>query len=315
MKSLSNISDILCENNYFYILTHKNPDGDTLGSAYAVCRALQLKGKKAKILCNDKMSEKYKFMEKYIHVQDFNPEFIISVDVADTSQLGESLMEYSDRINLCIDHHMTNRNYADVTFVDSISSSTSEIIYKLVKEMGLDIDKGIAECIYTGLSTDTGCFSHSNVTAQTHRIAADLIEKGIDLSSINDILFKKKSKNFLTLEASLYKTIEYFFQGKCAVMTLTLDMIKKSEVPENELEGIASIPRNIDGVEVGITIREKPQNEYRVSVRTTTHVSAVGICNSFGGGGHACAAGCTIRGDIENVRSKLLLCIKEYLRP
>lgn len=314
MKSLLNIAEIISSKNCFYILTHKYPDGDTLGSAYALCRALQQQGKKAKVLSDDVISKKYEFIKKYVQVEDFNPEFIISVDVADTSQLDDSLIKYADKIDLCIDHHLTNRNYADVTFVDSVSASTAEIIYSLIKEMNIAVDKEIAECIYLGISTDTGCFRYSNVTTQAHRITAELIEKGINLSGINKALFYTKSKTFLNLESMMYKSIEYFFQGRCAVMFVTVDMIKKSGVPENELDGIASIPKGIDGVDIGITIREKNEGIYKVSVRTCDNINATNICEEFGGGGHSCAAGFTMEGTLEDVRSKILLCVKEKLK-
>lgn len=314
MKSLSNIADILHSMDYFYILAHKYPDGDTIGSCYALCRALQNSGKKAKVLCSDKIPTKYHFMLDYVVNEEFEPQYVIAVDVADPKQIGDSLMKYSDNIDICIDHHMTNKNYAEVTFVDASSSSTAEIIYLLIKEMSGKIDREIAECIYVGISTDTGCFKYSNVTAQTHRISADLMETGIPLSRINKILFDTKSKELLDLQSMLFDSIEYFFDNRCAMMCLTKDMIEKSKISEQDLEGIASIPRGIDGVEVGVTLREKSKKVWKISIRTSENISAVSICEEFNGGGHICAGGFTINGEINIVRSKILLCIKDKLR-
>lgn len=313
MQSLADISKILGKYGKFYILAHKYPDGDAIGSSYALCRAFQSIGKKAKILMEDEIPSKYTFLERYIKKEDFEPEFIISVDIADVNQLGESLNKYSDKINLCIDHHITNKNYADNTFLDTSSASASEIIYALINEMGINVDKGIAECLYTGISTDTGCFKYSNVTAKTHRITADLIEKGIELSKINRILFDTKSRKFLKLESLIYNSLEYFFQGKCAMVFVTPEMLKQCNIMENEFEGIASIPRAIEGVYVGITIREKSLEVYKVSVRTSEKVSAVEICKQFGGGGHACAAGFTFEGKIDNLRMEILSCLEKKL--
>lgn len=314
MKSLLDIANILKSRDGFYILTHKYPDGDAIGSAYALCRALQRLNKRAKVLCSDEVPKKYKFIENYIEKEDFDARFIVSVDIADTNQLGVPLQKYADKVDLCIDHHMTNKNYSEVTFVDALSASTSEIIYGLIKNLGVEIDKEIAECLYIGVSTDTGCFKYSNVTAQTHKIAASLIEKGINLSKINKVLFDTKPKKLLNLEALMYKSIEYFFQSRCAIMFVTLDMIKNSGVLESELEGIASIPRGIEGVDVGITIREKPDGICKVSVRTSESINAVSICESFGGGGHACAAGFTFEGSIDDARSEILAVIEEKIR-
>lgn len=314
MKSLIDISGILKSRDGFYILMHKYPDGDAIGSAYGLCRALQKLNKKAKVLCSDEIAKKYKFIEQYIEKEDLDARFIIGVDIADTSQLGDALSQYADKIDLCIDHHMSNRNYADIVFVDALSASTSEIMYTLIKNLGVEIDKEIAECLYIGVSTDTGCFKYSNVTAKTHKIAADLIEKGIDLNRINRSLFDTKSKRMLNLEMLMYKSIEYFFKDKCAIMFVTLDMMKKSGIPENELEGIASIPRSIDGVEIGITVREKRQGICKVSVRTAESINAVSICEPFEGGGHACAAGFTFKGSIEEARAAILSVVKGKLR-
>lgn len=314
MKSLSNIADILYSRDYFYILTHKYPDGDTLGSAYALCRALQNSGKKAKVLYSDEMPNKYDFMLDYVVHEEFTPQCIISVDIADTKQLGDSLVKYSDNVDICIDHHITNKSYAEITFVNAAASSTAEIIYFFIKEMNVKIDKEMAECIYVGISTDTGCFKYSNVTAQTHRIVADLIELGMSLNKINKSLFDTKSKALLKLQGMLFSSIEYFFGNRCAMIFLTNDIIETAQVEEQDLEGIASIPRCIDGVEIGITLREKEKDVWKVSVRTTEDVSAVGICEKFNGGGHLCAAGFTIEGDMSTVKSRILLCLKDRLK-
>lgn len=314
MKSLLDISVILKSRDDFYILTHKNPDGDTIGSTYALCRALQKLGKRAKVLCSDEIPDRYKFVEQYVKKEDFEPRFIVSVDVASTNQFEGALLRYADSVDLCIDHHMTNKNYADITFVDAMSASASEIIYSLIKILGVDIDKQIATCLYVGVSTDTGCFKYSNVTAKTHKIAADLIEKGIDLGKLNKLLFDTKPKRFVNLEMLIYKSMKYFFQDRCAITLVTLEMMQKAGVSEDELEGIASIPRSIEGVEVGVTIKEKKVGVYRVSVRTQENVNAVGICERFGGGGHACAAGFTYEGNIENLHSDILAVIKEKIK-
>ena len=310
MKTLLEIADILKSKNCIYILTHRYPDGDTLGSAYALCRALQLIGKKCKVLCHDEIPSKLRFMNDYVKHEEFDPEYIISTDVADIKLLGDKLSVYSDKINMCIDHHMSNKSYADITFVDAMSAATAEIIYELIQSLGAPIDEETATCLYVGISTDTGCFKHSNTTAKTHKIAYELINKNINLSKINSELFEKKSKETLSVEYMVYNTLEYFFKGKCAVIRLTQNMLDSVGINDNELEGIASIPRQIDGVKIGITIREKKPNLFKISVRTTEDINAIEICETFGGGGHPRTGGCIIEGELEEVKEKLLSVIK-----
>ncbi len=310
MKTLLEIADILKSKNCIYILTHRYPDGDTLGSAYALCRALQLIGKKCKVLCHDEIPSKFRFMNDYVKYEEFDPEYIISTDVADIKLLGDKLLAYSDKINMCIDHHMSNKSYADIAFVDAMAAATAEIVYELIQNLGVPIDKEIASCLYIGISTDTGCFKYSNTTAKTHKIAYELINKNINLSKINSELFEKKSKEALSVEYMVYSTLEYFFKGKCAIIRLMQSMLDKAGINDNELEGIASIPRQIDGVKIGITIREKKSNLFKVSVRTTEDINAIEICEAFGGGGHPRTGGCTIEDDLENVKERLLTVIK-----
>ena len=315
MLSLSDIAEILKSKDKFYIFTHKYPDGDAIGSAYALCIALQTLGKRARVLIEDKDAKKYDFLEGYIKKEIFEEEFLISVDLADENQLEEHLREkYSGKINLCIDHHLTNSRYAAINFVNSNSASTAEIMYELIDKLDVNIEKKIAECLYVGVSTDTGCFKYSNVTAKTHRIAADLIEKGINLSGINRVLFDTKSKKFLKLEMFIYGALEYYFSDRCAVVTITSDMLKKSGILENELEGVASITRSIEGVEIGITIREKGDNFYKVSVRTAESLNAAKICEEFGGGGHSCAAGFSFYGSLDDLHKKIINCIEKKIK-
>jgi phosphoesterase RecJ-like protein len=249
-------------------------------------------------------------MNEYVKQEDFDPEYIISTDVADIKLLGEKLLIYSDKINMCIDHHMSNNSYADITFVDAMSAATAEIIYEIIQNMGMPIDEETASCLYVGISTDTGCFKYSNTTAKTHKIAYELINKNINLAKINSELFEKKSKEALSVEYMVYNTLEYFFRGKCAVIKLMQSMLNSAGISDNELEGIASIPRQIDGVKIGITIREKKSNLFKISVRTTEDINAIEICKIFGGGGHPRTGGCNIEGEFEEVKEKLLKTVK-----
>ena len=311
MTSLTDIATKLKEKDCFCILTHQYPDGDTLGSACALCKALQKTGKMAKVLNNNEIPKKYNFLFSGIINQDFMPEYIISVDVANTTLLGNNLSEYKDKINLKIDHHIETTPFAQTSYIDPTAASTAEIIYSLINAMYVSIDKDIANALYTGISTDTGCFKYANVTPETHKIAARMIELGADHYLINKIMFDTKSKHRIELEKLVYNSIEYYFESKCAVISITNKMLLESSVKdEGDLEGFASIPRKIEGVLVGVTLREKEDGVFKISVRTDEKLDASKICMHLGGGGHKAAAGCTVKGGIEKAKNQILQAIK-----
>ena len=310
--SLEKITDILKSKNYFYILTHQYPDGDTLGSAYALCIALQKMGKKAKVL-SDKHPEKYDILKTGVKEESFEPDYIITVDVADAQILAYSLKKFSDKIDLSIDHHALGQPFAKFQYIEPDSAATAEIIYKIIKMLGIEIDKNIATCIYTGISTDTGCFKYANATPRSYRIAADMLEVGIDAKNINRIMFDTKTRSRLEIERMVLDNIEFYFNSRCAIIYVTLDMIKKAHANDADLESLASIPRQIEGVLVGITMRQKDDGSFKVSIRTDDNIDSAKICKKLGGGGHQCAAGCSIKADLNSAKEALICAVKEFI--
>lgn len=295
------------------ILTHSNPDGDTLGSGYALCRALQALGKTAGVACSDDIPQKYAYMWRDMNRKEFVPEHIVAVDVADTKLIGRTLKDYKERIELCIDHHASNIMYAPCTLLNAEAGAAAEIIYELIKQLGVSFTSAMADCIYTGLSTDTGCFRYANASAATYRIAAEMIDSGADSAEINRKMFETKSKAYVALEKMAMDTLEMYFDDRCAMITLTQDMFKTSGMNDNESEGIAALPRQIEGVVVGVTLRERVEGGYKASLRTHAPVDAALICKAMGGGGHARAAGCQIKDTLENAKSLILSNIRRAL--
>ena len=289
------------------ILTHRNPDGDTLGSGFALLRALRQLGKRARLLNADPIGEKYAHLYKGLSEDNFEEEFIVSVDTAERKLLGDSFAElYADKVDLSIDHHGSTKLFAKKTYSEPDSASACEIIYAVIKALGAEIDKEIADCIYTGCSTDTGCFKYSNVTARTHRIAAELIEYGADHSRINEKMFDTKSINNIMLERMCYETLESFGDGKVAVITVTKEMLRKSGTDKSALDAIKPITRQIEGVEIGLTVKEEDNGAAGVSIRTGENYDASAICAHFGGGGHIRASGCEIKDTVENAKEKVI---------
>lgn len=310
---LNEISKILQENNNFYILTHKSPDGDTLGSAFALCFALQKINKNAKVLCNDEIPNKYNFLCENIIQQNFEPEYVISIDISDTQLLGENLDRFVDKIDLCIDHHQSNSHFSKYWYIEKNSASTAEIIYKIIENLNVKIDRNIANCIYTGISTDTGCFRQSNTTARSYRIAAILIDSGADAFKINKIMFDTKTKAKFAIEKIVIENIEFFFNNICAIISINYEDIVKIGVCESDFDGISSIPKQIEGVLISAFIREQKPGIFKISMRTDESIDASEICAKLNGGGHRCAAGCTINGDFFAVKNKLLTTIGSYI--
>ncbi|HZJ77760.1 MAG TPA: bifunctional oligoribonuclease/PAP phosphatase NrnA [Clostridia bacterium] len=312
--NLTQVVELLHEKDNILILTHSHPDGDTLGSGYALCKALRDKGKNANVKCGDTIPKDYNFIVNHIKQQDFNPEFIVAVDVADEKLLGDEFEKlYSQKIDLCIDHHSSNTGYAKKAYIDPKSAAAAEIIYDIICMMDIEIDKYIADCIYTGVSTDTGCFRYSNTSSRSHRIAAAMIDAGADTSEIDRVFFETKTKSYAQLERLALDTLEMHFDDRCAIMTVTQEMLSKTGSNSGECDKISSLPRQIEGVFVGATIREQEDGGVKVSVRTHPPVDAAQLCRKMDGGGHIRAAGCKIDAPIEKAKQILLNNIKEVL--
>ena len=300
-------AQILLVKDNILILTHKSPDGDTLGSGFALCRALLKLGKKAKVACSDEIPKKFDYLYDGIEQLVFDPDFIVAVDIADTKLFGEKYEEkYKDSVDLCIDHHGSNVHYAKDTCLYPGDAAATEIIYDVIRYLGVKFDESIASCIYTGLSTDTGCFRYSNTTAKTHKIAAKMIEYGANSAQIDCLMFESKTLSYLNLQKLCIDGMRMYFDNKCAIITLTQNMYDMSGSNEGECDAISSLARQVEGVLVGVTMKERTDGTFKVSVRTHEPVDASKICKKMNGGGHKRAAGCEINLHLEEARKVLL---------
>ncbi len=305
---------LLKEADNILILTHSNPDGDTLGSGFALLRALRKMGKRAKLLNNDKIPEKYAYLYEGIETDNFEEEFVVSVDVAEMKLLGDGVREkYGDRVDLSLDHHESSKHFAKETYVEPDSASACEIIYLVIKALGVSVDSRIASCVYTGMSTDTGCFKYSNVTPRTHIIAAEIISLGADHSKINEKMFDTKTFGSIMLEKLCYENLEMFCGGKVAVISVTKKMLSHCGVDKSALDAIKPITRQIEGVGIGITVKEEDNGKTGVSVRTSEDYDASSICAHFGGGGHIRAGGCEFSTTVEEAKKKVIDYITEEI--
>ena len=297
------------------ILCHKNPDGDTLGSGAALCLALRRLGKTAAVLCSDPIPAMYAFLPITVFDGSFAPRFVVAVDVAGIQLFGDknNMPRYAEHVDLCIDHHASNSGYAYESLVDGSAAAAAELLTSLIPELGVELTPDIAACLYTGLATDTGCFRFTNTTAATHRAAARLIEAGADVATLNERLFECRSHARMEAERMALESLEYYYGDRCAMICLTWDQIQAAGVAGAELEDLTSLPRSIEGVEVGLTLRQQKDGSYKISVRTGNQTNACSIARRLGGGGHSRAAGCEISGNLDNAKHAILDEVKKEL--
>lgn len=302
-------SQLLLSKNNILIITHTNPDGDTLCSAAALCSALRRAGKRANLFRNPAVTTKYMpHVEKYFAPKSFKSKYIVSVDVATEKMFAEG---FDGAIDLCIDHHPTNSHYAKKELVCPDKAACGEIVLAVIKEMCGSITQEEADLLYIAVTTDTGCFQYLNTNAATFRAAAELLEYGADTGMVNVKFFRKASRARLKLEGMIYSTMGFYRDGKISVAIITNEMLRQAGAGEEDCDDLAGLAGRAEGASVNITIRERDNGSSKVSVRTGRDVSSSDICAVFGGGGHAMAAGCTIDCPPEKARDMLLAVIDE----
>ncbi|MBO5021451.1 MAG: DHH family phosphoesterase [Clostridia bacterium] len=311
--TLRKTSRYLKKHDNYVIITHASPDGDTLGAAYALYYGLKEIGKVAEVICPDLIPKKYDyFVHETDHVQK-DIATIIAVDVADAKLLGSLEELFGDKVELNIDHHISNTRFSKNLCLDSQASATCEIIFELLNIMKVNINSLTARALYTGIATDTGCFKFSNVTDKTHAIVSHLYEYEIGAAEINRIMFDTKSKKLLELERLVLETAEYHFNDRCMVLAVTSEMQEKTGCSGPDLEGIAFISRSVEGVLAGVTLKQIDDNAYKVSLRTYPPLDASAICKTLGGGGHFGAAGAIVYGSLQEAKLKVLDAVKAYM--
>lgn len=303
-------AQMLAQQDDILILTHAHPDGDTLGCGFALCRALMKMGKICAVINADEIPEKYDYLYEDIAPIKFKQSYVVAVDVATVNLLGSLEGQY--HIDMCIDHHSTNTEYADYLLLDDVPAAC-QIVFEVIKALGVDIDSKIASCLYTGLTTDTGCFRYASTTAQTYRAAAELIELGADNGRINRVMFETKTKTYARLERLALDSMRFYENERVAIITITQEMYQLTGSNEQETEAIAPLTRQIEGVEIGITIREKSDGTCKASIRTFESVNAAMLAKEFGGGGHSQAAACRFECGVKEAREKLVAKCGEFL--
>lgn len=295
------------------LISHIMPDGDTIGSALGLAMHLIAEGKEVALFCEHPVPPAYRFLAmsdsfRLPGSRDAAPyPLVIAIDCSDLERLGDCRPIFEGaECTINIDHHISNKHYAQINLVDKTAAAVGEMIFSLIREAGGAITKPMAEALYTAISLDTGNFSYSNTTSDTHRIAAELVDYGIDVYAVNNTLFRTHSLGRTRLLALVLATLEMYREGTVGVLTATDEMMRQSGADESETEGMINFAREIDTVEVGILFRVRADGTVKVSFRSKEYVDVSALAQSFGGGGHTRAAGCTIPGTLESVRKQVL---------
>ena len=303
---------LLLRQNDILILTHKRPDGDTIGCAVGLCQALREQGKRAWVLPNEDATTLFTpYLEGYLAPEDIQPAFVVSVDIAGTNLFtptGEGWLRQG--IDLAIDHHPSQEYFAKETCLDAERAACGELVYDLIRVWG-PVSREAALPLYVAVSTDTGCFQYSNTTAATHRVAADLMDTGIDAQGANKRHFRTKSLKRLKLESLIVDTMDLHDGGAIAIAAVSLADMARLEATERDAEDIAAFVGQLEGVHTSVTIRELAGGACKLSVRTDATLNATKVCALLGGGGHAAAAGCTVPGTVEEAKAAILAAIRK----
>jgi len=292
------------------LLCHRDPDGDTYGSATALADALISMGKTVKLECTSEYPKNLSYLKR--EYPEFIEEHTIAVDIAAPNMMGDRGIR-RDRIDMCIDHHPTNPDYAALTFLVDYAAA-GEAVFELIKELGAEISTFAATALFTALSSDTGGFRFANTTAQTLRYAADLMELGADVELVRMRLFESNSKGRVKVESKAMSDARFYRNGEIAVISVSLAMVAENGIDESELEGLASQPLTIEGVHIAVTLKEREDGSIRVSMRSDNdNYDVSAICAQFSGGGHVRAAGCRIWDTLEAAESLLVAACEEVL--
>ncbi len=300
-------AEFLRHHDNYLILTHVRPDGDTIGCAAGLCRALRDLGKTAFVLPNPEVTSLFSnYLEELTCEEGYAPDTVVCVDLAARSMFPINAGDYAQRVDLTIDHHPSQEFYAANTCLDASCAACGEIIYEIVKLLG-PVTKEIATPLYVAVSTDCGCFAYGNTTANTHAVAAELTACGIDLAGLNKRHFRTKSWKRMKLESSILSGMELFDEGTVAVAAVTLHMMDSIGATQRDAEDIAALIGALEGVKVSVTIRELEPGKCKISLRTDpNYLNASTTCALLGGGGHAAASGATVDADVEETKRVIL---------
>lgn len=302
----------------FLVSSHTNPEGDAIGSALALAEGLEILGKDVTVYFDDTIPYLYRFMphvEKIVHNIDGRVfDVTIAVDCGKLDRLGKGFRKVGDKgVFVNIDHHSTNDLFGDINLIDERASATGEIVYRLLKDLGVPITPTIATNLYVAILMDTGSFRYSSATPEAFRIAAELVDKGVKPWEVAKRIYESYPIERLRLLSHSLGTIELRCNGKVALMVVTGEMYRMSGATEEMTESFVNYPRSIEGVKVAVFIREIGEERYKLSLRAKEDVDVSEVASIFGGGGHRRAAGCIMEGRMDEIKDRIIGTLERFV--
>ena len=304
--------------NKILVVCHANPDGDAIGSLIALGLALETLNKKITLCCESPIPAVYRFLPAVHRVVKkigrLNFDAAVILDCGDLSRVGKAVSFVKQiPVIVNIDHHVTNTGFGHLQLIDTSACATAEIVYRLIKQMGLSFDKTIATSIYTGILADTGSFRFSNTNKAAFSICQEMVEIGVDPYNIAQHVYGTYSLSRIKLLNLALDSIELSKNGKLSIMTLTKDMFDETHTQSEDVDGLINYAKRIEDVEVAALIQEqhngkkrsKTPNRFHVSLRSDGAVDVAAIASLFGGGGHSSAAGFSIESTLSNIKSRI----------
>ncbi|MGD9569710.1 MAG: bifunctional oligoribonuclease/PAP phosphatase NrnA [Sedimentibacter sp.] len=309
--NLINISQNIC------IAGHKAPDGDCIGSVMALYKFLKPLGKELTVCIDGIIPYNYKqFVDEEAIVKKYDGEkfdLLFVLDCSDAERLGKFKdVFHNAEKSVCIDHHKTNQSFANINIIKTTMSSTGELLYDILKSSGQKLTKEVATYIYIAILTDTGKFSYSNTTSETHTKAAELIDLGVDVAEIDNIIYNSKPSNVVKAFIDCISGIELHYNNKLGIAIITKDILKNNNVEMGDIDGVVEFIREIKEVEVSCVLKEYEENNTKVSLRSKNYIDVSNVSVKFGGGGHAKAAGFEICDTVDNTKKLMVETFKEF---
>lgn len=288
-------AEYLLAHDHYLLLTHRRPDGDTLGSSAALCLGLRSLGKTCHILPNPEITPRFQWLHQGLtKPEPEEGDILVTVDVASPGMLPNSFLPLLDRVQLRIDHHASATSFTPRELVDPDSASCAELVWDVLEEMGASMDARLAEAVYVGLSTDTGCFRFANTTEHTFATAAKCARAEAKLYELNQELFETNTLGRLRIQGWIVEHMKLLHGGTVALTVIPRQVEQEIGVTEDDMDNISNFPRTVAGVHIAATLRETASGEAKLSVRAVPGYDATRITTQFGGGGHKGAAGANI---------------------
>lgn len=307
--------------DHYLVVSHVNPDGDAASSTFAMGWLLDRLGKTFTLVNEDAIPDKFAYMwgfDRLIRLTELPSDppiqAIISVDCADEARMGRVRERVAPNVPLLnIDHHPTNDRFGDAQLIREDAAATAEVLFELAEQLGVPMGKELADCIYTGLLTDTGGFRYSNTSPRVMRIASDLLEHGVLGYQLAEALLEKITRTHIAVLQKALGTLSFAYDHKVSWIAISAEVISTTNATPDDLEGLIQYPRNIEGVQVGLLFKQVDDAKVKVSFRSNGNVDVAQVAKSFGGGGHVKASGCTIEGTLEQAVEQVVAAVGRAL--